>query len=94
MSLKAALLLSDAAYGLGSGRFGFGLRPRELDARFASWQRYVRFKCRTLSLEPSGLCASKSVLLPSDAAYDLEFGRFGVSLRTFELEARFACWQG
>ena len=33
---QSALLISDAAYDLGFGRFGFSFRPCELEARFAS----------------------------------------------------------
>ena len=45
---KPVLFSSDAAYDLECGRFVVSLRPCELEARFAYWRRYARFKVRTL----------------------------------------------
>ena len=90
VSLKPALLLSDAAYDLGFGLFSLGHQASELlsPVCFLAMLRTIQGVAALLSA--FGHVRLKPALLPSDAAYDLGFGRVGFSFRPCELEARFA----
>ena len=79
--MKLALLLSDAVYDLGFGRFGVSTRPCELNARCAFERCCVRFKAWVPWFGACGHVNVEPAFLLSDAVYDLRVGRFGLGFQ-------------